>query len=470
MKTPPRLPTNKEQALIDTTSVRPIRPEEYERCMRLLDKQHYLGSLKPVGERMIYVAVSPNGGWRAILVFCAAAMHLKHRDEWIGWESEQRRQRLSLVANNARFLILKGYDAPNMATRVLALALGRLSKDWSEKYAHPVAVVETFVDPDHFQGTIYKAGGWTELGRTSGNGRVGRDYYVKHDKPKRLFAIELVRNARRSLRAERLKPEFAKAQRKAIPLCKYTVGEIRGGVEHFKQVPDYRARIGSYPLWSLLAIVALAYLCGAPRGQKDLAKFAKQMSRSQRRALGIRRNAKREIPSPTQPTFCRLLRSVDARAVETAILAFQKQVRGPAPKGEQVAIDGKAAKRSGGEIIFNAVAVPSLYYLGSEPVPVDKTNEIPVARELLKRLDLEDRLVGADALHTQTETARVLVMEKGADYSLTVKDNQKGLRKTIAGLFAATEAAFSPWTHHLHNGMDPRDQQGAPGTPPNPRA
>ena len=71
------------------------------------------------------------------------------------------------------------------------------------------------------------------------------------------------------------------------------------------------------------------------------------------------------------------------------------------------------------------MTVPSLYYLGSEPVPVDKTHEIPVARERFKRLDLENRLVGAD-------------------YSLTVKDNQKGLSKTIAGLFAATEAAFSP--------------------------
>jgi predicted transposase YbfD/YdcC len=66
-------------------------------------------------------------------------------------------------------------------------------------------------------------------------------------------------------------------------------------------------------------------------------------------------------------------------------------------------------------------------------VPVDKTHEIPVARERFKRLDLENRLVGADALHTQTETARVLVQEKGADYSLTVKDNPKGLLVRICG-------------------------------------
>ena len=70
---------------------------------------------------------SRHGGWRAILVFCAAANHLRHRDQWIGWTNEQRRRRLALVANNARFLILPGYAVPNMATRVLKLTLDRVS-------------------------------------------------------------------------------------------------------------------------------------------------------------------------------------------------------------------------------------------------------------------------------------------------------------------------------------------------------
>ena len=113
----------------------------------------------------------------------------------------------------------------------------------------------------------------------------------------------------------------------------------------------------------------------------------------------------------------------------------------------------KAAKRSGGEMLLNAVTVPSLYYPGSEPVPVDKTNEIPVARALFERLDLEGRLVGLDALHTQAETARALVQEAGADYMLTLKDNQKGIRRTVRTLFAATEAAFSPSEDHVHSEM-----------------
>jgi hypothetical protein len=78
-------------------------------------------------------------------------------------------------------------------------------------------------------------------------------------------------------------------------------------VQHFKAVPDFRPRFESYPLWSLLTIVALATLCGAPRGQKELAKFARGLSQAQRRALGIRRNPQGKYPAPTQPTFCRML-------------------------------------------------------------------------------------------------------------------------------------------------------------------
>ena len=156
---------------------------------------------------------------------------------------------------------------------------------------------------------------------------------------------------------------------------------------------------------------------------------------------------------------------MNAREVEAAILAFQEQVRGPAPKGEMVAIDGKAAKRSGGEMLLNAVTVPSLYYLGSEPVPVDKTNEIPVARAMFERLDLVGRLVGLDALHTQMETACHIVQGAGADYLLTVKGNQKGLRRTLRTRFAAaTPAAFSPSTHDANVGLDRRDESRPTGT------
>ncbi|MEK7992270.1 MAG: ISAs1 family transposase [Planctomycetota bacterium] len=464
MKRTPRLPSEEEQKLVEDVHVRPIRSDERARFMKLLERHHYLGELKPVGEQVLYVAVGENGGWRALLVFCAAANHLRHRDQWIGWTDEQRRRRLALVANNARFLILPGYAVPNMGTRVMKLALDRVSDDWRQRYSHPLAAVETFVDPAKFQGTVYKAGGWVELGLTRGCGRVGRDYYERHNKPKRLFVRELCRNARRGLQAEHLKPAWASVEEKVSPRCTQKAKEIRSLAEHFKTIPDFRSRIQSYPVWSLVTMVALAYLCEAPRGPKDLAKFARDMSRGQRRALGIRRNRQRKFPAPSQSTFTRLLNAVDARAVETAILAFQAQVRGPVPKDEMVAMDGKAAQRSGGEMLLTAVSVPGLHYLGSEPVPVDKTNEIPVARAMFERLDLVGRLVGLDALHTQMETACRIVQGGGADYLFTVKGNQKGLRRTLRTRFTATVAAFSPSTHDLDVCLDRRDESQPTGT------
>lgn len=461
-----RKPTEKEQRIVDSVKVRPMRASERKRFMRLLKKHHYLKEIQPVGEQMLYVAVGPNGGWRALLVFCAAAKHLRHRDRYIGWTSEQRRRRLSLVANNARFLILPGFSVPNLPSRILRLTLDRLSADWQKRYGHPLALVETFVDPDHFQGTVYSANGWVELGQTSGWGRVGRDYYVRHNKPKRLFVRELCRNARRGLQAERLKAAWAPVEAKVAPGCPYKAREIRSLVEHLKTITDFRARIQVYPLWSLLAIVALAYLCGRPRGQKDLAKFAQGLSDQQRRVLGIRRNRRTgRYPSPSQATFSRLLSKVDGRQIEEAILAFQRQVRGPVPKEDMVAMDGKAARRSRGQQVLTAVALPSQHYMGSAPVPVDKTNEIPVSRELIGRLDLEGRLVGLDALHTQAETAREILLQAGADYMLTVKDNQKGVRRTLRTMFAATPAAFSPSAHDRHDGMERGDQSFSEGAP-----
>jgi hypothetical protein len=374
------------------------------------------------------------------------------------------------VANNARYLILPGHAVPNLATRVLRLALDRLSADWEARYEHPLAVVETFVDPEQFQGTLYRAGGWVELGWTRGCRRASADYYVKHHRPKRLFVRELCKGARRGLQAEHLKRGWAAVEEKVAPRCRLKVGELTSLAVRLKAVPDFRVRIQSYPVWSLLGIVALAYLCGAPRGQKDLAAFARSLSMGQRRALGIRRDRPRHYPAPSQPTFCRLLRAVDARRIEEVVLDFQEQLRGPAPREELVAIDGKAVRGSRGGQLLNAVCVPSLHYLGSEPVPTDKTNEIPVARALMQRLDLEGRLVGLDALHTQVETAIELVQKAGADYLLTVKDNQKGLKRTVRSLCAAAPAAFSPSASESDDGLERGTQPQPPRTPAAPRS
>jgi hypothetical protein len=167
------------------------------------------------------------------------------------------------------------------------------------------------------------------------------------------------------------------------------------------------------------------------------------LSQAQRRALGIRRNVHGKYPAPTQPTFCRLLQRVDARKVEEVILTLQEQVRGPAPKDQLIVLDGKQPKHGSGASALSAITVPSQHCLGSAVVD-QKTNEIPVARELFKRLELEGRFVSLDALHTRGETARALVLEHGADYLLTLKGNQPTVREQIQKLVAAPQADFPP--------------------------
>jgi hypothetical protein len=419
------------------------RPKDKARCRRELAHHHYLGDVRAVGEQLFYVIRDGRGQWLGVFVFCAASRRLQAREQWIGWTEEQRRRRLALVVNNCRFLLLPDKTVPNLGSRALRLVLERLSGDWQARYGHPVLVVETFVDPEQFCGTVYTAAGWSELGKTDGFGRVRRDFYVAHHKPKRLFVRELCRQGRRSLQAERLKPALAPVEQKVRPRATQSSAELRTLVKMLRSLPDYRRRIGLYPLWSLVAMCVLAHLCGAPRGQKDLAKFAKGLSQAQRRALGIHRRRNGRYPTPSQPTFCRMMNHLDAPALEEVFLEYQQQVRGASPPEELIVLDGKEPNAGGGHSILTAVTVPSQYYLGSALVD-QKTNEIPVARELFHRLDLDGRTVSLDALHTQTQTARELVLEHGADYLLTVKGNQPTLRQHIEKIIATPPADFSP--------------------------
>ena len=438
-----RMPQADEQEVLEELRVDLIGLEDLPRLQSLLRRHHYLGGIKPVGERLYYVA-SWRGQWLALLVFCAAARHLRHREKWIGWTEEQRRKRLSLVTNNSRFLILPHWSLPNLATRVMGLCLQRLAPDWQARYGHPVWVAESFVDTQLFRGTAYKASGWTELGATQGYGRCGQDYYVKHDRPKALFVKELKPNARRALSVEHLpEPVRTVVESPVPPRPRQRVGELRSLSGHFASVPDFRGRVENYPLSSVLAMVACAHLCGAPRGHRDLKAFARHFTQAQRRALGVRRDKTGSYPSPSKATFGRILCAVDPLRVEAALLDWQRQVRGPEPRAELLAADGKELRHGQGAQVVTLTHPTSQYYRGSQLVEA-KSNEIPAVRELIARTDVQGSLIGLDALHTQKDTARLIVQEAGADYLLTVKANQKELRETLAQRLPKTEALFFP--------------------------
>ena len=104
------------------------------------------------------------GPWLALLVISAAAWKGAARDRWIGWDRRYQYDRLHLMANNSRFLILPEGRRPNLASRVLGLCERRVAADWQARFGYPLWLLETFVDPRFFRGTCYRAANWLEVG------------------------------------------------------------------------------------------------------------------------------------------------------------------------------------------------------------------------------------------------------------------------------------------------------------------
>ena len=144
-----------EQHVLEHLTVRLVADRaEQDRFDQLIEEQHFLRTVPLVGEHLRYV-VSYGGEWLTLAAWSAAALLLKARDQFIGWSEEQRRARLPLLANNARLLVLPECHYPNLVSRFMKIMLARLSADWQERWGHPLAAVETFVDPQLYQGTAY---------------------------------------------------------------------------------------------------------------------------------------------------------------------------------------------------------------------------------------------------------------------------------------------------------------------------
>jgi hypothetical protein len=443
-----------EQDVLENGHLRLLtRPEEVARCDRAIVQDHYLHSVSLVGEHLRYAFVY-RGQWLAVATWSAAAFHLKDRDAFIGWNSEQCRRRRALIANNSRLLVLPHCHYPNLISRFMKLMLGQLSPDWEERWGHPIALVESFVDPRFYQGTAYKVSGWCHLGRSAGWKRDADDFYEKNDAPKQIWVRELVKKACVKLRAPKLPPLWAKVEEASGPHCTAKVGQIHSLMEWARtEIPEFRrAQALGYPVAGLSCLTAMAVAQGVVRGPQDLAQYADTMRQAQLRALRFRYDSQTgDVRCPKKTTFTRFLHGVDEEAIERVLLRWQDQILGPT-QDRIVICDGKKVRRGGVEIV-NAVN-SSGRFLGSV-ITQSKSNEIPAARQLLLKQDLLGKIVVNDALHTQVETAQQILYEQGGDYLVTVKGNQPTLQSTLEKLFE--KQPFSPSTH----GADPRDEAGA---------
>jgi hypothetical protein len=159
---------------------------------------HYLGYGGAVGENLQYVARDEQGRQLACVVFGAAAWKCQARDQWIGWDSVQRRRGLCQLANNSRFLILPWVKVPRLASWTLSQVLRRLSGDWQNKYGHGMALAETFVERERFSGVCYRAANWIRIGSTCGRTRQDRNHQ-RQSPVKDIYVYPLRKNFRQQL-------------------------------------------------------------------------------------------------------------------------------------------------------------------------------------------------------------------------------------------------------------------------------
>jgi predicted transposase YbfD/YdcC len=198
-----------------------------------------------------------------------------------------------------------------------------------------------------------------------------------------------------------------------------------------------RARGKRYPLPVLLVLIVLAKLAGEDR-PSGIADWVAHRATLLQTALGLpwRR-------MPHHNTIRRALASaVEPAELDAAVGAFLRE-QGGAERSVVLAIDGKTVR--------GTIATPTdrgahllAAYLPAEGVVLlqvaagEKANEISSAPHLLRGLDLRDRVVTADALHTQRALSRQIVAA-GGDYLWIAKENQPTLRRDIAVVFESDD-------------------------------
>lgn len=417
--------------MLRSIEVRPICRSERSPWDDLMRQYHYLGFHCLVGESLRYIALF-QGHWLALLGWSAAALKCKVRDRWIGWPSLLQWQRLSLVANNSRFLILPNkIHIPNLASRILALNCKRLSEDWQSAYGHPIWLVETFVDPRYFKGTCYKGAGWRFLGLTHGFAKCSNQY-TQHNHSKMVFVRPIHPDAQKKLSCPYLKIQH---NGKVKPM-KLSAKHADALMQRLLQIPDPRMARGiRHRKISVLAIAICAIMSNA-RSFAAIAEWAQRCNQNMLKRLGCRYNKKtQQYESPSEPTIRRFLQRADALAIDKALYGW---IQSLADQDSAIAVDGKtlrgARQENGQKVHLLSAFLHQQKMVMAQCQVKSKTNEITTVGPLLNTLNLQGRVVTLDALHTQKDTARYLVEEKDADYLLTVKDNQSTLKQDIEDL------------------------------------
>jgi hypothetical protein len=444
--------------ILGELEVRPAEPHEMQRVASLLDEEHYLGAGRLVGRTLVQI-VHHRGRWTAILLWGPAAMKLIDRDEWIGWTHHQRAQRLGLIVQNRRFLVLAETRMPNLASRAMGLALQHLPQQWEQKHGYRPLLAETFTDIEAFEGTCYKASNWQPCGLTKGFERKHRaDFYREHKRPKKLWLKTLSRNTRVILTAMDLPAAYqlgsdSQSAERALPLKKPHIESLRDAL---RKVPDPRAKNRTWPISTLLTLICMALLAG----RKHLAsihRYGQFLTQQQRAWLDFLPKPKGQFGrrAPSYQAIYNLLRLLDPNDLADTLNHWLAANYGTLPRA--LALDGKYIRD---RILTLALsehetgAPVAVTIASKEPkCEASKTEgELTAAKRLYRSADLRNAVVTGDALHCERESMN-LIVENDGDFLVQIKGDQPSA-EAEAKRIAASTPPLLPATHgHAGTGV-----------------
>jgi hypothetical protein len=399
--------------------------QDWRRAKQALGREHGLGAGSEAGDRLCQLVIE-DGKLAGVLVWCAAAWHLKDRDEAVGWDPVTRSERLKLVVQLRRFLVLEEARRPNLASQCLAAGLNELGAQWEKMHGYRPLLAESFSDPESHAGTVYKATNWWQAGTTKGFSQDHTDFYIPNGRPKKLWLKELVPLARELMSAREL-PEACKGalvSRSGVrsPLKIAALKSLR---DAFREVPDPRHPKGRrHPLPAMLSLIALGLLMGA-RDVYSIWNKVAGLSESQREAIGLRVRHKesRRLKMPGYDALNDLLAAIDPVEYAKALTAWLQANAGVLPRS--LALDGKFVGNGRCGMIVTLCDHETGRPVAMIPATGNKEDaEGKAARTLLAdpQVSLVNALVTADPLHNSESTLRV-ILEKGGDYLVGTKEN-----------------------------------------------
>ena len=203
--------------------------------------------------------------------------------------------------------------------------------------------------------------------------------------------------------------------------------------ERFEVLEDPRDERGKkYKLIDILIMTIYGLLCGL-KDFTNIADFMKLKEDYFTKLLNL------ENGTPSHDCLSDLYASIDPKQFMKIFIEWTKDIL-EKKTGKKISIDGKAIKSATDKINNGNIPYIVSAFIGEIGLSIgevkvdDKSNEITAIPELLDLLDIEGATITIDAIWTQEDIVNKIV-NKGGHYVLSVKDNQRILKKEIKSQF-----------------------------------